>query len=113
MHEYSLVQALFDLVDATARANRAFAVRRVSVRIGQGAGVEVPLLRTAYETFRVGTMCAAAPLEIREVRVEWQCPAGHGSIAAGGPLACPICGCPARLTAGDEIVLDQVELEVR
>lgn len=112
MHEYSLVQALFDQIEATARANHAIAVHRVRVRIGQAAGVEATLLHTAYETFRTGTICADAPLDVEEVAVRWACPEGHGDITPGRPLTCAACGRPARLVAGDEIVLDRVELEV-
>lgn len=112
MHEYSIVQAMFDQIEATVRANHAVAVRAVRVRIGQAAGVEPALLRTAYDTFRLGTICANAPLEVEEVPVRWICPEGHGDIAVGRPLTCDRCGRPARLGAGDEIVLHRLELEV-
>jgi hydrogenase nickel incorporation protein HypA/HybF len=112
MHEYSLVQAMFDQIGAAAVANGAIAVRRVRVRIGQLAGVEPALLQTAYDLFRVRTICADAPLEIAEVVPRWNCPAGHGDIPADRPLTCPSCGAAARLAAGDEIILDQLELEV-
>jgi hypothetical protein len=46
------------------------------------------------------------------VAARWVCPAGHGEIDRGRPLVCPSCARPARLTAGDEIVLSQLELEV-
>lgn len=112
MHEYSLVQAMFDRIEAVAHARHAVAVRRVRVRIGQAAGVEVSLLCTAYDTFRVRTICQDAPLDVEEVPVEWACPDGHGVIAAGARLRCATCGRSARLAAGDEIVLEQLELEV-
>ena len=82
MHEYSLVQAMFDQIGAVAEAQRAVAVHRVRVRIGGRAGVEPALFRTAYDVYRVKTLCAAAPLEI---------------VDAG---------------ATDELTLDQLELEV-
>jgi hydrogenase nickel incorporation protein HypA/HybF len=82
MHEYSLVQAMFDQIGAAMDAHRGLSVRRVRVRIGARAGVEPVLFQTAYELFRVKTACAAAPLEI---------------------VAVP---------ASDELVLDQLELEV-
>ena len=82
MHEYSLVQAMFDRSGAVVVAQRARTVRRVRVRIGTQAGVEPVLFQTAYDVFRVKTMCAGAPLEI--VSVE----------------------------SSDELVLDQLELEV-
>ena len=112
MHEYSIVQALFDRIRDAARARGAVAVRRVTVQIGEIAGVEVELLRTAYELFRVRTICQDAPLEIEAVAVRWTCPEGHGDIDRGRALVCPSCARPARLAAGDEIVLSQLELEV-
>jgi hydrogenase nickel incorporation protein HypA/HybF len=112
MHEYSIVQSLFDQIDETARARGAIAVRRVRVRIGEIAGVEIELLRTAYELFRERTICETASLEIEAVAVRWTCPDGHGDIEKGHALVCPACDLPARLAAGDEIVLEQLELEV-
>ena len=92
--------------------HHAQAVRLVRVRIGQGAGVEVAMLKTAYETYRVGTMCADAPMDVDEVPVRWGCPQGHGELPPGIGLRCPVCGAPARLTSGDEIILERLELEV-
>ena len=112
MHEYSIVQAMFDQIQAQARQRGALSVRRVRVRIGQSAGVDVPLFKTAYETFRVRTICEEAPLDVDEVPARWTCPRGHGDIPPGRRLTCSTCGSPARLAAGDEIVLERLELEV-
>jgi hydrogenase nickel incorporation protein HypA/HybF len=112
MHEYSIVQAMFEQIESTARSRGAVAVRRVRVRIGELSGVDPALLRTAYDTFRVRTICEEAPLELEQVPATWTCPAAHGDLARGRPLTCPSCGRPGRLAAGDEIVLEQLELEV-
>ncbi len=112
MHEYSLVQALMARVGEEVRRHGATAVRRVSVSIGELAGVEVELFRTAYETFRERTPCAEAPLEVRRVEARWECSACGRVLERGQPLSCPGCAKPARLVSGDEIVLDQLELEV-
>jgi Zn finger protein HypA/HybF involved in hydrogenase expression len=82
MHEYSLVQAMFEQIDAAIRQHGALAVHRVRVRIGDRAGVEPGLFRTAYDVFRVKTHCASAPLDIVAV------------------------------DASDELTLDQLDLEV-
>jgi hydrogenase nickel incorporation protein HypA/HybF len=82
MHEYSLVQAMFEQIGAAMTQHRAIAVHRVRVRIGDRAGVEPALFRTAYDVFRVRTACADAPLDV--VAIE----------------------------ASDELTLDQLELEV-
>ena len=82
MHEYSLVQAMFDQIGAVISAQQAIAVHRVRVRIGALAGVDPALFRTAYDVYRVRTPCADAPLDIVD----------------GG--------------ATDELTLDRLELEV-
>ena len=67
MHEYSIVQALYDTVVAQAASNHATRVHEVHVRIGELSGVDVGLLDTAWKTFRVRTICEAAPLEVSRV----------------------------------------------
>lgn len=112
MHEYSIVQALVDRVGAEARARGATAVHRLSIRVGELSGVDVGLLTTAYDTFRGGTICARARLDVCAVPARWECPTCGRAFAAGDVLTCPTCVSPARLAAGDEIVLDRIELEV-
>ncbi len=113
MHEYSLVQSLVARVEAEARARRATAVHRVVVRIGDLAGVDPELLETAYDTFRSGTVCEGAKLEVRRVAASWVCPQCRSEIAPGEVLTCPACGSPAELApGGDEILLETLELEV-
>jgi hydrogenase nickel incorporation protein HypA/HybF len=81
VHEYSLVQAMFDQIGTVVRTTHAMSVRRVRVQIGRLAGVDPELFKTAYDVFRVKTFCADAPLEISSA-------------------------------AGDELTLEQLELEV-
>ena len=111
MHEYSIVQALIDRASEEAR-KRGAAIKGLSVRIGTLAGVEPELLKIAYDTFRERTLCADASLDIRSVEALWQCPACGHSFPSGAQLTCPRCKLPARLTQGDEIFLDRIEMEV-
>ena len=112
MHEYSLIQALVERVEIEARARAAAAVHKLDVRIGEMAGVDVELFKTAYLTFRERTVCEDAVLSVTVVPVEWACGACGCAIAAGGPLRCPHCLTPARMVGGDEIILDRIEMEV-
>ncbi len=82
MHEYSLVQAMFEQIDRVARTHGAQAVRRIRVRIGEYAGVDPTLFQSAYEVYRIGTPCADAALQIE------------------------------RVPAAEDLMLDQIELEV-
>ena len=112
MHEYSLVLSLLHRVGAEAHAQRAVSVRRVSVRVGDLGGVNVDLLRAAYRLARVGTVCAGAPLDVAAVPARWACEACGRTVPGDGPRRCQACGAPARLIAGDDLVLERIELEV-
>jgi hydrogenase nickel incorporation protein HypA/HybF len=111
MHEYSIVQSLVDSV-VTAVGGREGAVQRVEVAIGELAGVDCTLLTTAFEVFRTGTLCEHAALAIERIPVRWECPRCGTAIPRGAFLRCTPCNEPARLAAGDEIVLQRIELEV-
>jgi len=112
MHEYSLIQSLVERVEAEAIARSASAVHRLRVRIGEEAGVDVELFKTAYHTFRERTVCEHADLDVVVVPVEWACEACGSRIEPGRPLRCPDCLSPAKLIAGDEIILERIEMEV-
>jgi hydrogenase nickel incorporation protein HypA/HybF len=112
VHEYSIVRALLEKADIEARARSAASVARVRLAIGRLAGVESELLRSAFELAREGTLCSDAELEVHEIEPRWACRACGEELRAGEILRCPVCGAAARLTAGDEIVLESLELEV-
>ncbi len=113
MHEYSLVQSLVERVEEEARRRGALAVHRLSVRVGELSGVDPELFRTAYETFREGTICARAPLALTSVAATWSCPRCARPIPRGAVLRCAACDAPARLDdGGDALTLDAIELEV-
>ncbi len=110
MHEYSIVASLVDRVQREVDARPGAVVRRLHVRIGELAGVEIELLRTAFETFRERTVCDGAELAIDRVAAVWACP-GCGK-AIHPPMRCDTCSRGAHLSAGDEIILDRIEMEV-
>ncbi len=112
MHEYSIVSALLERVEAEAQARQAIAIHRLRVQVGEVSGVETELLASAYELFRERTLCAGAELEIVPVAARWECEACGREIARGEVLACPGCQRPARLAGGDEILLERIEMEV-
>jgi hydrogenase nickel incorporation protein HypA/HybF len=112
MHEYSIVSALLERIEELARERRARLVHGVLVAIGELSGVEADLLATAFETFRERTICEGAKLTILPVAARWDCAECRQDIPRGAILRCPRCGRPARLAAGDEIVLKRVEMEV-
>jgi len=113
MHEYSLVEALVRRVEAEAATRRATAVHGLKVSLGELAGVDPELFRTAFETFRAGTGCAGATLELVVVPASWSCPRCGAGVPRGEALRCLPCGLPARLSEkADALLLESIDLEV-
>lgn len=112
MHEVSLVHSLFDQANRAIAPHPSAAVRLMRVRIGEQAGVEVALFRTAFEGCRADRGYGAAELELSLEPAEWVCHSCGARVLPGEDLRCSSCGDEARLTAGGGIFLDRLELEV-
>jgi hydrogenase nickel insertion protein HypA len=112
MHEFSLVEALLERVAIETRARQNATVRKLRLRIGESAGVELELFRAAYDVVRNGTPCEQATLEIVSSPVVWTCAACGSAVDPRAGLWCGVCRRPAELVSGDEIVLERIELEV-
>lgn len=112
MHEYSIVSSLLRRAEQHARERRASRVLRLELSVGELAGVEVPLLESAWGLVRQGSACEGAELSVRAVPVRWECSRCGGPIERGLVLRCPRCGAPGRLAEGGELVLERIEMEV-
>jgi len=112
MHEFSVASSLLLLVARHADAHDARRVVRVHVRVGEQCGVEPELLRAAWERVREGSAAEGAALAMEAVPVRWECRACAQPLAADAGVHCAICGGPADLSAGLELLLDRIELEV-
>lgn len=111
MHEYSIVASLIDRVQQEAAAHGGTRVHRLHVKIGELSGVEIDLLKTAFDTFREQTICDGAELAIDSVAASWACPSCKRPVVRGAILRCDTCGRPARMVEGDEIILERIEME--
>ena len=111
MHEYSIVGSLIDRVQKEAASHGCIHVHRLHLAIGELSGVELDLLKTAFDTFREGTICEGADLVIESVAATWACPTCDRPIARGDILRCEVCERPARMIYGDEIILQRIEME--
>ncbi len=113
MHEYSLVESLVRRVEEEARRRGATRVHSLKVSVGELAGVDPELFRTAYETFREGTICADAALELLTYPAAWSCPGCGAPIERGAVLTCAACGVPARPSERSEaLLLESIDLEI-
>lgn len=112
MHEYGIVQSLIEAASQEAAKRHAISVKSLTLALGEQSGVEPELLKLAWQTFRERTPCEGAHLTLRSVPVVWRCPRCEGAIPPGSLLRCPVCAVPARMIAGDEMILERIELEV-
>ena len=113
MHEASLVDALFDQVDQAMAAQPPGRLCLLRVRVGELAGVEPELFRTAFEVIRGSRgHDDRAMLELVNEDAVWTCAACATRVPRGGVLRCETCGGAATLTGGGDIILDRIELEV-
>ena len=113
MHEYSLVESLVRRVEEEARRRQATKIHGLKVSVGELAGVDPELFRTAYETFRAGTLCEETPLELVSFPAAWVCPGCARPIPKGAVLRCADCGVPAKLTEkSDALLLESIDMEV-
>ncbi len=87
-------------------------MRKVTVGIGELAGVDPNLFATAFETFRAAGHCPETELVIHWVEARWVCPKCARPMARGAVLRCPDCDVPGSLSTGDELMLERIELEV-
>ncbi len=112
MHEYSLVLSLIERVEQEARRNHAKLVKRVAVRLGELSGVEAELFEYAYEMARTGTLCASAELVVTRVPAVFRCSHCDRVLDHRVSLECSECSAAGRLSEGDDIMFDQMEIEV-
>lgn len=112
MHEVSVSLALLEQVASVVRRHGARAASKLTLRIGPLSGIDAALLRAAYGQARADTVAAEANLVIVHMPVRVLCLAcAAQEDGTANRLACPACGSTdTRLIAGDEMLLESVEL---
>ncbi len=74
MHEYSIIQALINQVENIAKENGAKEVKKIIIKIGVMSGVEVELLKIAYDTFKeISPFTKSSKLIINLQKVKIKC----------------------------------------
>ena len=111
MHELSLVHALFDEADRAIGSHHGGDVQAMTVRIGELAGVELELFRTAFVSARAERGYGASTLDIVFEPAVWACGACDTVVGRGEVLGCT-CGGEVSLRSGGALFLDRLELEV-
>lgn len=113
MHEMSLADGVFQLIEDSAKANGFLRVKTVWLEVGELAGVEVEAMRFCFDSVVKGTLADGARLEIIITQGEGHC-FGCGKTV---PIRlrhdpCPLCGgYPVEPTGGLEMRVKELEVE--
>ena len=113
MHEYSIVDSLLKLATEHATKHNATKVTKLEIKIGVLSGVEPELLKTAFETFKEGTICEDAEfiMHIQPVIIECSDCKKKSELSKDEYL-CPSCkSSNIKIIDGEDMYLMSMELE--
>ena len=110
MHEMGLCEAVLSVVRDVSDDQP---VRRVRLRVGRRQGVVPHVFDFCWRLVARDTGTAGAVLELVDVPVRVRCRVcGAEGEPEAGTVACPACGAVSvDLVAGDELTVEEVELE--
>ena len=113
MHELSLVAGLFEIIEEKAQDEKACRVTAVTLRIGRLSGVVPELLKTAFDTFKKGTIASKAKLRVEMVPLKLRCRScGEESLTDEPAFICSSCASPdLEIMEGQELTLQRMEIE--
>ena len=113
MHEMALAESVIQIVEQTARANAAAAVRAVWLEIGRLSHVEPEALHFAFDVVKRNGPADCARLEIVATDgAAWCMKCSEAVTLARLGDACPRCGSyQLQVTAGDEMRVREIEIE--
>ena len=113
MHEYSIVQSMLNQCENVAKQNNATKVTKVVVKIGVMSGIEPDLLQTAFDTFKLDTMCEDCEYiqQIQPIKIKCkQC--NQESELSKNEYNCPQCqSIDIDVIDGEDMYLMSLELE--
>ena len=110
MHELSIAQGVVEIASRHAAGRK---VKTVELKVGHLRQVVPSALEFAFKLLAKGTPLEGAQLVIEDVPVRGRCRAcGHETLMWAFPLQCAECGgLDLELLAGDELLVDALEVE--
>jgi len=113
MHELGIAAEIWEQASGVMRENGAARCKKIAVRVGELAGVDVESLRFGLEA-----LAKEGPFEATAIEIEWierrqRCPRCEEDFAAPGyKTECPKCGELATTNvAGDELQIAYLEVD--
>lgn len=113
MHEMSIVQALVKQCEEQAKKNSATKVLNIYLKIGILSGVEIHFLQSAFDMFKLGTICETAVLHADLQKIVVCCKdCGKTSTLQKHEFICPECkSVELDVIDGEDMMLMRLEME--
>ncbi len=109
MHELAVTRSMLGQVIAEAEKHGAARVTKISMLVGESAGVVPDCVRFYFETMKQGTPAEGAELEFKMVPLLLRCPK-CGTEFSGIEDMCR-CNAGAETISGQEMVIESIEVE--
>ena len=113
MHEVSIVQGMFKILEDETNKHGATRVTKVHVRIGELANIVPDAFSFAFETIKEGTLADGAVLNIEVVPAKGRCEKCNIDFPVDAVMfLCPECGGVAsEVISGKELEVAEIEAE--
>ncbi len=114
MHEFSIIQSLFKILEKTASEKKLSRISKVRLKIGDQRQIISDFLKFAFNEVAKNTIAKGAELVIEEVPIKMGCKkCDLEFLLKDYFFICPDCGGKnLELLAGNEIFIEEVEGEV-
>ncbi|MFW5657445.1 MAG: hydrogenase maturation nickel metallochaperone HypA [Bacteroidota bacterium] len=112
MHELSLAINIVEMAENLAREHHASSVSAIKLEVGEGAGVEMPALKTALQSACMNTLLQEASVEYIRTPIENTCTECGFAFASKDMYSlCPKCGSFAKVTGGKDLKILSITTE--
>lgn len=113
MHELSIAMSILDAAQREMALRKGAELRKISVRVGELAGVDPEALRFSFDAIKRETAWAGVELELDYIPRTNRCAdCGAHFGVKNGEFGCPECGSTeTSFVRGDELEIASLELE--
>ncbi|AKB52139.1 [NiFe] hydrogenase nickel incorporation protein HypA [Methanosarcina barkeri str. Wiesmoor] len=128
MHELSIACEIFEQVMSTAKEHGATEVKHVTLQMGRLSHTNPEQLSFCFNVLADESIAKDADLIVEMIPPSLECECGYKGavdekkirencefeselLAYAAVMECPVCGKPAQLTGGRELIIKSIEIE--
>ncbi|HOW15579.1 hydrogenase maturation nickel metallochaperone HypA [Methanosarcina sp.] len=128
MHELSIACEIFEQVKLTAETHGATEVKHVTLQMGRLSHTNPEQLGFCFKVLAEGSIAEKAEFIVEMMPLSLECECGYAGtvdekqihennglkselLAYVAAIECPVCGKPAHITGGRELIIKSIEIE--